>query len=425
MALQLSRSARIVETGESGAPPGASFGALLKHYRIAAGLSQEALAERARLSARAISALEQGVRLAPYRDTVALLVRALGLLPRDAAALEAAVPRRRGPPGHTTRPAPQGPLHQAQPARPRPPAARGTGLPPLVGRARELGLLERHLAGEGPPLLLLAGEPGVGKTCLAQEVLRRAGERGVRALVGRCYEQYTSLPFSPFVEALSAALALASPALRQEAPRRFPYLERLLPDFQAGPPAHESNEARFQVLYAVAGFLRALAAEGPLALLLDDLHWADSASLDLLLYLARQAAGTPMLLLGTYRDVEVNRQHPLEATLGDLVREQLAEEIHLQCLPPSGTAALIGTLVGAHEIPPDLPAMVHERTGGNPLFTKEVLKDLVEQGAPARDTVTRNRRPPQHSRRGGQEGGPAAGRRAGGAPGGQHPGAGV
>src|SRR5262249_8484422 len=125
----------------------------------------------------------------------------------------------------------------------------------------------------------------------------------------------------------------------------------------------------------------ALAAEKPLALLLDDLHWADSASLDLLLHLTRQSSGGRVLLLGTYRDVEVNRQHPLERALIDLARERLAAEVTLRGLQPEGAPALVGVHLGAADLPGELAALVHERTEGNPFFTEEVLKALVEQGA--------------------------------------------
>src|SRR5437899_3344104 len=135
-----------------------AFGELLRRYRVAAGLSQEALAEQARLSARAISDLERGTRRVPRYDTIRLLIAALRLSPQDRAALQAAVERRRGP--------------RASPLAHGTPQSHPTSAPrsQFVGRARELALLDRHLGGEGPPVLLLAGEPGMGKTRLLQEV---------------------------------------------------------------------------------------------------------------------------------------------------------------------------------------------------------------------------------------------------------------
>src|SRR2546421_5768336 len=155
-------------------PP--AFGALLKRYRHAAGLTQEALAEQAGLSTRAISDLERGLKVRPHKDTVALLAAALQLTPPEHAAFVAAR---------------QGSV---------PPAA-GMEVLPFVGRSRELVLLERHLAGAGPPLLLLAGEPGIGKSRLLQEAEQRAGAHGLCALAGRCQHPGGETPHAPLLPA--------------------------------------------------------------------------------------------------------------------------------------------------------------------------------------------------------------------------------
>jgi DNA-binding XRE family transcriptional regulator len=152
-----------------------AFGELLKRYRLAAGLSQERLAERAGLSERAVSDLERGLRRAPQRATLQLLALALGLCPQDQPALEAAVVRaRRLPAGAEplSGPAARVPMEPVRPAGLLAPAP--AALPPLVGREPELALLARHLAGAGPPLLLLAGEPGIGKSRLLAEGAARA-----------------------------------------------------------------------------------------------------------------------------------------------------------------------------------------------------------------------------------------------------------
>ncbi|HVA88309.1 MAG TPA: AAA family ATPase [Chloroflexota bacterium] len=373
-----------------------TFATLLRHYRRTAGLTQEELAERARLSVRGITDLERSARLSPRKETVQLLANALQLAPVDhlrfvAAARpsgptstgnrkeadETAVQPSGGSDAGGRQPADRGPV----------PAGGFLGAPPagpLVGREAEMHRVSAALvasaAGQGR-LLLLAGEPGVGKTRLAHEAMLRAEEQGFHILVGRCHEQHASLPFFPFTEALSTALALVSPSLRADVPGRFPHLGRLLPDLLPSPPVLEGEDARPRILHAVTGFLTALAAEAPLVLLLEDLHWSDSAGLELVFYLARQIPGARILLLGTYRDVEVNRRHPLEGVLADLTRERLMEEVELRRLSPTDTGALIGAHFGLPAVSSELADLIHGRTEGNPFFIEEVLKALVEQGA--------------------------------------------
>jgi predicted ATPase len=197
---------------------------------------------------------------------------------------------------------------------------------PLVGREAELehvlSVLRAVASGPGR-LVLLRGEPGIGKTRLAREVLQRARAAGHIALAGRCFEQQTAVPFFPFMELLEAALDHAPSSLKAEAPRRWPELAYLLPEFVAATPKKlDGAEAQLRVFRAATGFLRALAEASPSVLLLDDLHWADSTSLALLLFLGspRQLAASRLLVVGTYRDVEVNREHPLEATMRELAR---------------------------------------------------------------------------------------------------------
>ena len=238
------------------------------------------------------------------------------------------------------------------------------------------------VAGGSGRLVLLSGEPGVGKTRLAQEVTLHVRNRGFLVASGRCYEPHQAVPFYPFLEALGAAHRAAPPAIRADAAQRWPYLARLLPD-QLGPlpmSSSDSQEERQRLFRAVAGFLQAIAGEMPVALLLDDLHWADSASLELLQHLARHTRAYPVLLLGTYRDVEVGRQHPLEQALRDLHREQLAERMAVRRLGQDGTAALVAATFGEAEVSAEFAGLVHRHTEGNPFFTQEVLRALVERG---------------------------------------------
>jgi tetratricopeptide (TPR) repeat protein len=134
------------------------------------------------------------------------------------------------------------------------------------------------------------------------------------------------------------------------------------------------------LLRAVTGFVREIAAATPVALLLDDLHWVDDASLDLLAHLSRHTRGDRVLLLGTYRDVEVGRGHPLREAVRDLGREQLVQKIGVRRLGPEETAALMSDRLDGSEVSEEFAGLVYDHTEGNPFFVVEVLKALVERG---------------------------------------------
>jgi class 3 adenylate cyclase/tetratricopeptide (TPR) repeat protein len=256
----------------------------------------------------------------------------------------------------------------------------------LVARDEEL---RRVLAsvdavdrGEGR-LLLLAGEAGVGKTRLAQEVTLTAHNYGFLLAVGRCYEQQQSVPYYPFLEALAMAYGAAPPAVRAQAPQHWPYLARLLPDqlSSAAPISVDSPEDQERLFRTVASFLQTIAETWPVAILIDDLHWADGASLQLVQHLARQTLGSRVLLLGTYRDAEVGPQHPLEALLRDLGREHVIERVSVKRLHEDETAALIGETLGEMEAGSEFAALVYRHTDGNAFFTQQVLQVLIDNGS--------------------------------------------
>jgi tetratricopeptide (TPR) repeat protein len=135
-----------------------------------------------------------------------------------------------------------------------------------------------------------------------------------------------------------------------------------------------------RLFFAVASFLEAIAEIVPVALLLDDLHWADPASLKLLLHLSRQTLSKRIFILGAYRDVEVNRRHPLEGTLRELDREGLMHRLAVRRLDQEGTAALMAASVGQEEISGEFAGLVYGRTEGNPFFVQQVMRALVERG---------------------------------------------
>ena len=256
---------------------------------------------------------------------------------------------------------------------------------PLFGRDAELARLLDAFGGarEGRGrVVALVGEPGVGKTRLAQQAHLLADERGFLVLVGRCYEERASLPLFPFVDALAAGLATAPEAVRRELPRRWPELEWLLgkrPSDLAANPLGQSDDARLHLFAAVAEFIRELAAAAPVAFLLDDLHWADSASLALLVYLARDLAARPVLLLMTYRDIDMANQPALVAAVRDLTRERLLDRLSIRGLALEDTADLVRAHLGDESVSDAFVSLVHHRTDGNAFFIEEVLSALVEQ----------------------------------------------
>jgi transcriptional regulator with XRE-family HTH domain len=176
--------------------PAVTFGTLLRRYRRAAGLTQEALAERAHLGPRSIRDLERGVVRAPQRHTVDLLSAALSLSPREQELFVASAQRR----GRGT------------PASRFPPSVPGAPEPALVGREQELGLLERHVAGVGPPVLLLAGEPGIGKSRLLGEAVTAAVHAGWTVLQGGCQRRAGQEPYAPLLGALQGYVRRQAPA---------------------------------------------------------------------------------------------------------------------------------------------------------------------------------------------------------------------
>jgi len=260
---------------------------------------------------------------------------------------------------------------------------------PFVGRLAELRKLTQQLqeacAGHGG-LALLAGEPGIGKTRTMEEFAELARERGARVLTGRCYEGEWAPPYGPFAEALAAQAREAPPAeLRQDlglgsAPlaRLVPALREKLPDIPE-PVALQPDEERFRLLDAAAQFFVALSARAPVVLALDDLHWADKGTIALLRHVARFASRQRILLLGSYRDVEVGRTHPLAEALGAVPRETRYEHIQLTGLETTEVEQLLETIAD-QAVPAALVSAISSETSGNPFFIREVLLHLVEEG---------------------------------------------
>jgi eukaryotic-like serine/threonine-protein kinase len=256
----------------------------------------------------------------------------------------------------------------------------------FVGRASELaalfGGLEDALAGRGR-LFLLAGEPGIGKSRLAEELIAHASARGARILVGRCWEAGGAPAFWPWVQALRAYLrdtddgALGAQPGAAQLAQILPELREGFPDL-AEPPASEPEAARFRLFEATAEFLRDAAQRRPIVLVLDDLHAADAPSLLLLRFLARELGSTRMLLLGAYRDVDPVPVEPLREAVAELAREPVTRRLALAGLSEREVAQYVAQTAAESA---QLVAALHEETEGNPLFVGEMVRLLSVEGA--------------------------------------------
>jgi tetratricopeptide (TPR) repeat protein len=265
---------------------------------------------------------------------------------------------------------------------------------PLFGRAAELARLERELDSERPEgrtLALLAGEPGIGKTRLAAEFARIAHARGANVLWGSCHDG-GFVPYEPFAEIVRQYL------VQFDAGERAELLERtgadvleLVPSLTRraarSPERLDANAQRYRLFDAVSALLIDAARQRPLVVVLEDLHWADPSTLNLLLHLHRVDEGPPMAVLGTYRDAEVVAGQHLARTLAELRRVTRVLTNRVTGLDEQHTAQLVGALSGA-AVPLDVGRRIHARSDGNPFFVSEIVRwsqDVRDGGAVSDD----------------------------------------
>ena len=260
---------------------------------------------------------------------------------------------------------------------------------PYVGRVAERAevrrLLEQAVAGRGA-LVLVGGEPGVGKTRLSEEVLLEARQRGCLAITGHCYEMEGTSPFIPFVEIVERSARIVPRAAFREAlgdsaaevARLVPELRQLFPDLPA-PVELPPEQQRRYLFNNFLGFLERGTRATPQALLIDDLHWADESTLLLLQHLVPYLAQMPLLIVGTYRDVDLEVDRPFAKTLEALTRQRLATKVALRRMDETGVAALLEALSGLTP-PAELVRAVFRETEGNPFFVEEVFHHLSEEG---------------------------------------------
>jgi len=258
----------------------------------------------------------------------------------------------------------------------------------FVGREREMERLrqafDESLSGRGQ-VVLLSGEPGIGKTRLAEELATYARMRGAQVLWGRAYEWGGAPAYWPWIQMLRDYVHERDPeTLRSELGSSAPVIAQIvsavrerLPGIDNA-PALEGEQGRFRLFDALTTFLRNASIHQPLLLVFDDLHWADEPSLLLLQFAVRELGAARVLLVGTYRDVEVGRSHPLVRTLAELARVPRTERIILRGLQAVEVARYLELTAGT-PVDARVSAAVYQETDGNPFFVTEVVRLLATE----------------------------------------------
>jgi predicted ATPase/DNA-binding winged helix-turn-helix (wHTH) protein len=273
-------------------------------------------------------------------------------------------------------------ISRAEQFRARPPGA-------MVGRERELASILSGLddaASRRGRLFLISGEPGVGKTRLADEVAAVADAKRMALLAGHCSEHDEAVAYLPFVEILENFVDRVSnpdslrTALGDQGPelaRLIPKLKNILPELPPPldlPPA----QARRHLFNCFFDFAARIASEQPTLMILDDLHWADDSTLALLDHLTQRLSDLPLMVIGTYRDADLNVTRGLAKTLEDLLRGRLATRVSLKGLPRDEVAAMLKSLSG--KTPPAVVVSeIYAETEGNPFFVEELFRHLEEE----------------------------------------------
>lgn len=274
----------------------------------------------------------------------------------------------------------------------------------FIGRKPELVQLKTALqaARKGfGRVVLLAGSGGIGKTSLARQLAQHAEQEGTTVLWGRCLEEAGAPPYWPWRQLIrshlrsgiaSDAVSILGSGLQDIAGIVPEVAERFNVQADrgaAGDPAQASTQGRFRLFDAVAGFWRRAAQRAPLLLIFEDLHWADATSLRLFGFLANELGDMALLVVGTYRDTEVSRQHPLFETLADLMRSASCQRIELKGLSVGETGEMTAAASDGTASARLIDAL-YARTEGHPLFLEETLRYMIDARAPRAFDVSGN-----------------------------------
>src|SRR3989440_752884 len=260
----------------------------------------------------------------------------------------------------------------------------------FVGRQRELNLIwnRYHAASNGNAhVVFVTGEPGIGKTRLLDELGALATKDGAIVLHGGASEAEGMPPYLPFLEAFGRHIQLTPlDQLRTQVAAAPQVLATLLPelitrlgDLPASPPL-PPEQARFRLYEAIGAFLEVIGAPHAIVLILDDLQWADTASLDLLCHLARYQSNAHLLVLGAYRESEIERNPVLARTLTELTRQRVLTTVAVGSLSVEETAILAISKLGV-SLHAEVNALLHTQSEGNPFFAEELLDCWIEEGA--------------------------------------------
>lgn len=261
---------------------------------------------------------------------------------------------------------------------------------PLIGREQELETLKRlvseAIAGTGS-VVMIGGEPGIGKSYLARAVLREARRRGALSVIGHCHEMEGAPAYAPFMEMLEYIRRMAPrEGLRYSLGENAPEVARLMPELRTlypdiPPPLQLPPEQQRRFLFnAFRSFVERAASVTPLVVVFEDLQWADDSTLRLLEHHAKTISSTPMLVICTYRDLDLEVTHPFARTLEILMRERQATRILLHRFSIVEVKTFLAAL--SKQAPPaPLVRAIFEETDGNPFFVEEVFRHLAEEGA--------------------------------------------
>jgi tetratricopeptide (TPR) repeat protein len=259
----------------------------------------------------------------------------------------------------------------------------------FVGRENELKTLQNAftgaMSGQGA-LMMVVGEPGIGKTAICDQLSTFVTLRGGKTLIGNCYEEGSlSLPYLAFIEAIRSYVLDRDPDdLKKELGSGATDVARIVSEIRdrlhvEPREAQNPEEDRYRLMQAVTSFLINAAVVKPMLVILEDLHDADKGTLEMLEHIARNLTNTRLMIVGTYRDVEVDRNHPLSAALAELRRVSSFNRVLLRGLSVDEVRRMLAGITQV-ETPFGLADVIHRQTEGNPLFIQEVIRYLAEEG---------------------------------------------